>query len=87
MMCARWVSAVRTEMKSIFAISWFVCPRASSRRTSRSRSESGSSLAPSALLDLRGNEPRTERRVKVTLACGDLLTAPTTSESAASFRT
>ena len=42
MMCARCVSAVRTEMKSIFAISWFVCPSASRRMTSRSRSESGS---------------------------------------------
>ena len=49
MMCARCVSAVRTEMKSIFAISWFVCPSASSRSTSRSRSESGSaSAAPAA---------------------------------------
>ena len=45
MMCARCVSAVRTEMKSIFAISWFVCPSASRRSTSRSRSESGSSSA------------------------------------------
>ena len=32
-------------MKSIFAISWFVCPSASRRSTSRSRSESGSSSA------------------------------------------
>ena len=31
MMCARCVSAVRTEMKSICAISWFVWPSASSR--------------------------------------------------------
>ena len=45
MMCARCVSAVRTEMKSILAISWFVWPRARSRKTSRSRSESGSSSA------------------------------------------
>ena len=48
MMCARWVSAVRTEMKSCFAISWFVWPSASSRSTSRSRSESGSSSASRA---------------------------------------
>ncbi len=45
MMCARCVSAVRTEMYSCFAISWFVWPSARSRSTSRSRSESGSSAA------------------------------------------
>ena len=48
MMCARCVSAVRTEMKSIVAISWFVWPSARSRSTSRSRSESGSASARAA---------------------------------------
>jgi hypothetical protein len=34
MMLARCISVVRVEMKSSFAISWFVWPRATSRRTS-----------------------------------------------------
>ena len=71
MMCARCVSAVRTEMKSILAISWFVCPSARSRSTSRSRSESGSASAR-RLLGLGGDDPRAERRVDVAPAAGDL---------------
>ena len=71
MMCARCVSAVRTEMKSAFAISWFVCPSARSRSTSRSRSESGSCLRPPPLLGLRGDQPRAERRMDVAPAGRD----------------
>jgi hypothetical protein len=44
-------------MKSVFAISWFVCPSASRRSTSRSRSESGR------------RDPRPERRVDIAPAC------------------
>ena len=72
MMCARCVSAVRTEMKSCFAISWFVWPRASRRSTSRSRSESGSASARLRRLGVGGDQPRAELGVDVAAAAGDL---------------
>ena len=72
MMCARCVSAVRTEMNSIFAISWFVWPSASRRITSRSRSESGSAVLARLRVGLGGDEPGAERGVDVPPAGRDL---------------
>src|SRR3954463_9598316 len=87
MWCARCVWAVRTEMKSCFAISWLVWPSASSRSTSLSRSESGSSSArlrssdsaatrrapgSPALLRLGGDEAGPELGMHVAPAGGDL---------------
>ena len=72
MMCARCVSAVRTEMKSCFAISWFVWPRASSRSTSCSRSESGFSSARRSSSASAATRRAPELRVHVAAAAGDL---------------
>ena len=73
MIRARWVSAVRIEMKSSFAISWFVWPRASRRSTSCSRSESGSACAFARRGRLGCREAGAEQRVDVAAARGDLV--------------
>src|SRR5581483_10626751 len=87
MMCARCVSAVRTEMYSCFAISWFVWPSASRRSTSCSRSESGfssarRSVSASAAISRAPSSGLTYRPPPATSR-----TAATTSASAASLST
>ena len=65
MMWARWVSAVRTERKRSSEISWLVWPRASRRRTSRSRSRERVVCGLPPSLGVGGDHAGAEGRVDI----------------------
>ena len=87
MMCARCVSAVRTEMLQRFRDLLVRVPQGEQAKHLALALRERILLGAASLVRLGLDEPRPERGMDVALACGDGTTASTSSVSAASLST